>query len=123
MFESTFLLLLWVACTYFLVQIVLGVMDAFRAVDTELKDKLIKRLDEIVHRVEVEQQGDVYYWYDQDNRKFLAQGRTTEEIVDVLKKFYPTHVFYLVSSNHLLCAQHNWEPREVPLLTNIKNNA
>jgi len=112
MFESTGLFLAWIACTYAIVQITLGIQDAFKEVNTELEQKLIKRLDEIVHRVEVEQQGDVYYWYDQDNRKFLAQGRTTEEIVDILKKRFPSHIFYLEASNHLLCAQHNWEPVE-----------
>lgn len=111
MFESTGLFLAWFACTYFLVQITLGVMDAFREVDTELTDKLRRRLDEIVHRVEVEQQGDIYYWYDQDNRKFLAQGRTTEEIVNTLKERFPDHIFYLEKSNHILCAKHNWEPQ------------
>lgn len=115
MFESTGLFLAWIACTYFLVQIVLGIQDAFREVDTALVDKIRKRLDEIVHRVEVEQQGDTYYWYDQDDRRFLAQGRTTEEIIDILKKRFPDHIFYLESSNHLLCAKHNWEPVEARL--------
>jgi hypothetical protein len=86
-------------------------MDAYKEVDTDLADKIRKRLDEIVHRVEVEQQGEVYYWYDKDNRKFLAQGRTTEEIIDVIKKRYPQHIFYFEESNHLICAKHNWEPQ------------
>jgi carbohydrate-binding DOMON domain-containing protein len=85
-------------------------MDAFREVDTELTDKIRKRIDEIVHRVEVEQQGDVYYWYDRDNRKFLAQGQTTEEIIDVIKNRFPEHIFYFEESNHLISAKHNWEP-------------
>lgn len=112
MFESIGLLLAWVACTYFLSQLILGIMDAYQLVNTELTDTVRKRLDEIVHRVQVEKEGDIYYWYDQDNRKFLAQGRTTEEIVDTLKERFPQHIFYLEASNHLLCAQHNWEPVE-----------
>lgn len=110
MFESIGLLLAWIACTYFFAQITLGVLDAFREADTELTDKLRKRLDEIVHRVEVEKQGDTYYWFDQDNRKFLAQGRSDQEIIDIIKKRFPDHIFYLESSNHILCAKHNWEP-------------
>ena len=111
MFESTGLLLAWIACTYFLSQITLGIMDAYKGVNTELTDKIRKRLDEIVHRVEVEKQGDVYYWYDQDNRKFLAQGKSDEEIIGVLKNRFPDHIFYLEASNHILCAKHNWEPQ------------
>jgi len=110
MFESTELLLLWIGCTYFLVQIILGIQDALTLVNNDLEKQLIKRLDEIVHRVEIEQQGDIYYWYDRDNRKFLAQGRTTEEILAVIKARFPDHIFYFEESNHLICAKHNWEP-------------
>jgi hypothetical protein len=118
MFESTGLLLAWAACTYFFAQIVLGVMDAYRQVDQELTDQLVRRLDTIIHRVEIVQQDEVYYWYDQDNRNFLAQGRTTEEIVDTLKSRFPDHIFYLEVSNHLLCAKHDWKPVEAPRLLN-----
>lgn len=115
MFESLTVSLLWAACTWLVANLILGFMDAFREVETELTDKIRKRLDEIVHRVEVEQQGDTYYWYDQDNRTFLAQGQTTEEIVDILKKRFPDHIFYFEKSNHLICAKHNWEPQPARL--------
>lgn len=111
LFENTTLLLAWIACTYIIVQIMFGMQDALKEVNTELHNKLVKRLDEIVHRVEVEQQGEVYYWYDQDNREFLAQGRTTEEILTVIKSRFPDHIFYFEESNHLICAKHNWEPQ------------
>ena len=110
MIEDTGLLLGWIICTWFIANIILGIYDSLKEANDELEKKLIKRLDEIVHRVEVEKQGDVYYWFDQDNRKFLAQGRNTEEIVNILKNRFPDHIFYLEKSNHLLCAKHNWEP-------------
>jgi hypothetical protein len=110
MFESLTVSLLWAACTWLLANIILGIMDAFAVVDTELTSKIRKRIDEIVHRVEVEQRGGIYYWYDRDNRKFLAQGQTTEEIIDVIKKRFPQHIFYFEDSNHLISAKHNWEP-------------
>jgi hypothetical protein len=115
MFESLTISILWAMATWIIANIILGVMDVFREVDTELTDKIRQRLDEIVHRVEVEQQGDVYYWYDQDNRKFLAQGRTTEELVAVIKNRFPQHIFYFEQSNHLICAKHNWEPQPARL--------
>jgi len=111
LFEDTALLLLWIACTYIIAQFTIGIHNALKEVNGELEKQLIKRLDEIVHRVEIEQQGDVYYWYDQDNKKFLAQGRNTEEIIDIIKKRFPDHVFYFEKSNHLICAKHNWEPQ------------
>ena len=111
LFEDTTLLLLWVACTYFFVQLTLGLHGYFKSSADKLQEQLIKRLDEIVHRVEVEQQGEVYYWFDQDNRKFLGQGKSDQEIIDVLKKRFPDHIFYLEASNHILCAKHNWIPQ------------
>jgi hypothetical protein len=115
MFESLTVGILWATATWIVANIILGIMDAFTLVDTTLEKKLIKRLDEIVHRVEVEYRGDVYYWYDRDNRTFLAQGQTTEEIIDILKKRFPAHIFYFEESNHILCAKHNWEPQPTRL--------
>ena len=111
LFENTTVLLLWIACTYAIVQITFGIRDALSEVNNDLEKELIKRLDEIVHRVEVEKQGDTYYWYDQDNRKFLAQGQSDQENIAILKKRFPDHIFYFESTNHILCAKHNWEPR------------
>jgi hypothetical protein len=111
MFESTTLLLLWIACTYAIVQIFFGVQMYYKLSADNLHNQLVKRLDEIVHRVEVEQQGEVYYWFDQDNHKFLGQGKSDQEIIDVLKKRFPDHIFYLEASNHILCAKHNWIPQ------------
>lgn len=112
MFESTTLLLLWIACTYVIVQITFGLTDTLKETNDELTNRLYKRLDEIVHRVRVEQDEDTYYWFDQDNNKFLAQGKSDSEIIDVLKKRFPDHIFYLESTNNLLCAKHNWEPQQ-----------
>jgi len=115
MFESLSISLFWAMATWIIANIILGVMDAFREVDTELTDKIRKKLDEIVHRVEVEQQGDTYYWYDQDNRTFLAQGRTIDELVAVIKNRFPDHIFYFEKSNQLICAKDNWEPQPARL--------
>ena len=114
MFESLTVSVLWAIATWIIANIILGIMDAFTLVDTTLEKKLIKRLNEIVHRVEVEYRGDVYYWYDRDNRTFLAQGSNTNEIIDTLKKRFPEHIFYLEDSNHLFCAKNNWEPVPAP---------
>lgn len=113
MFESTGLFLLWLISTYIIANIFIGIRDGLAETNDELHRQLIKRLDEIVHRVEVEQQGDTYYWFDQDNRKFLAQGRTTEEIIGTLKTRFPDHIFYIEKSKHLICAKHGWEPQPV----------
>lgn len=111
MFESTGLLFAWLACTWIVANVFLGIHDALKETNNKLHEQLIKRLDEIVHRVRIEHDKDTYYWFDQDNNKFLAQGKTTEEIIDHIKARFPDHIFYLEESNHLLCAKHNWEPK------------
>jgi uncharacterized membrane protein len=42
-----------------------------------------------------------YYWYDLDNKEFLAQGRNTEEIVVVLKQRFVDHIFVL-NDEHIM---------------------
>ena len=112
MFESTGLLIAWIVCTYIITNIFLGIHDVFTATDNNLHEQLIKRLDEIVHRVRVEKDKDTYYWYDMDNNKFLGQGSTEEELINNLKSRFPTHMFFL-PTNHLICAKTDWQPKQV----------
>jgi hypothetical protein len=111
MFESTGLLVVWAVCTYIIANIFLGIHNVFTATNNDLHKQLIKRLDDIVHRVEVVEHGAMYYWYDRDNSTFLAQGKTIEEIIAHIKARLPDHIFYLEESNHIICAKHNWEPQ------------
>jgi hypothetical protein len=110
MFESTTLLLLWIGTTYAVVQLIIGIMDAFSLVDTELKEKIYKRLDAIVHRVRVEKDNGTYYWYDNDSNTFLGQGSTDEEIINSLKSRFPDHIFYL-PTNHFISSRTSWQPK------------
>lgn len=102
--------LLWFACTYFLATILCGIVDGIRSTTDNLEEQLKKRIDEIIHRVVIEENNNMYYWFDLDDNEFLAQGKTTDEIIDTLKKRYPDHIFYLQESEHLLCAKHDWKP-------------
>jgi hypothetical protein len=114
MFESTTLLLLWILCTYFIVQVILGIMDGIRLVNgvDALGDQIRRRLDDIIHRVRVEKQHNTYYWYDMDDHEFLAQGASDEEIIANLKSRFPDHIFFL-PTDHLVCAKTDWQPKLV----------
>jgi hypothetical protein len=112
MFESTGLFLGWIACTYIIVQVTLGIHDALKEVNNDLAEQLSKRLNEIVHRVRVEKDKETYYWYDMDNNKFLGQGSTEEELINNLKSRFPNHMFFL-PTNHLICAKTDWQPKLV----------
>jgi hypothetical protein len=114
MFENSLLLLAWLASTYLLSSIIIGVMDAFREVKgvNGLEARIAKRLDDIIHRVRVEKQENMYYWYDMDDHEFLGQGSTDEEIIASLKSRFPDHMFFL-PTNHLICAKTDWQPKQV----------
>lgn len=60
-------------------------------VEENFKEFLVK----VIHIVKQEKEGDMYYWYDNDNGVFLAQGKTWEDIVDTLKTRFPSHIFVL----------------------------
>lgn len=113
MFENIAVGLLWIATTYLVANVILGVLDGFQAAHVELKRQVNKKLDEIIHRVKEEQVNDVIYWYDQDDGEFLAQGRSQQEIIDVIKERFPDHLFYL-DSNKIISKPH-WEPRSIQI--------
>lgn len=107
---------MWSVATWLVASFVLGFMDAFREVSQEAEQNFIKRLDELLHRVREEKEGDVIYWYDHDDGEFLAQGRTQEDIIQVVKTRYPNHMFYL--DTNIIIGKPTWEPRPLTSLTN-----
>ena len=113
LFEDMTLLLMWIACTYFIVQVTFGIHDGLRESNEELVKELHKRLNDIIHLVRVEKHDGIYYWYDDDDGEFLAQGSSDEEIIAVLKTRFPNHIFYL-PTNHFISAKHNWVPTLAP---------
>jgi hypothetical protein len=110
MFESTGLLLLWIATTWAVASLVIGIHDTLKNTNDELAKQLRQHLNNIIHRVRVEKQSDTYYWYDMDNNEFLAQGASDEEIIANLKSRFPTHMFFL-PTNHLVSAKTEWLPK------------
>jgi hypothetical protein len=58
-------------------------------------EHILQHVNEIVHRVKIEEHHNVYYWYDADSDVFLAQGSDVAEIAIHLKSRYPGHIFLL----------------------------
>ena len=112
LFENTTLLLLWIACTYAVVNVFFGWRQYLVLTNQELANKLARHLDNIIHRVRVEKDRGVYYWYDMDDHEFLAQGASDEEIVGNLKSRFPDHMFFL-PTNHVISAKTGWQPKIV----------
>mgnify|MGYP003347213377 CR=1 FL=1 len=59
----------------------------------EEAEKLRDKLSKMIHRINQEKHGDMYYWFDKDNDEFLAQGKTADEIIDHVKSRFPKHIF------------------------------
>lgn len=59
------------------------------------KEALVKKVNEMIHRIKQEKHGDCYYWFDADSEEFLAQGRDDEEIRQHLLKRFSGHIFLL----------------------------
>ncbi len=113
MFEDITIGLLWLATTWFVANIFIGVSDALRETNVELRQQLTKRLDEIIHRVREEKVDNTIYWYDYDDGEFLAQGHNQDEIIAVLRSRFPDHMFYLESNQ--IIGQPHWTPRDLPI--------
>ena len=84
-------LLVW----YVIFRVVIWVASAWNSAKQEVHDKMVEKFAEIVDRVKIEKHHNQTYWYDQDNETFLAQGVTTEEIIEKLKSRFPDHLFFL----------------------------
>ena len=84
-------LLVW----YVIFRVVFWFASAWNDAKQEVHDKMVEKFAEITHRVKIEKHNNQTYWYDQDDETFLAQGVTTEEIIEKLKSRFPDHFFFL----------------------------
>ena len=120
MFEDITIGLLWLATTWFIANLVIGIREGLATVKIEARREVVKYLDEIVHRVREERHGDVIYWFDQDDNEFLAQGRTQQELIDVVKSRFPDHVFYLTDT---VFGRGQWEPRKIDIAELVRSRS
>lgn len=74
---------------------VLGFWSGYIGKDIKQREQVIAHLNKVIHAVKVEKHGDIMYWFDATNDQFIAQGRTMEEIVTVLKDRWSKHIFLL----------------------------
>lgn len=94
--------------SYFVLQLLIGFWTARKEARNELTERMYKKLDEIIHRVKVEEHHGHVYWFDQDNDRFLGQGATQDEVIAVVKKRFPQHIFFL-SKNEVVAESTGWK--------------
>jgi hypothetical protein len=96
---------LQLAFWYMVGSIVLGFIEGYlrtrtEEIHTETRE-ILKELNEIIHRVRVEEHGDMVYWFDDDNDTFLAQGTSIEQATEQLRARFPNHVFFISSKSQI----------------------
>ena len=111
--EDLTLHILWLVTTWIVATLILGFVDGLRSTTQELETQLRQRLDEIIHRVRVEQHQETIYWYDFDDGEFLAQGRNQQEVIAVVRARFPDHIFYLETNE--IVAKPDWTPIPAPI--------
>jgi hypothetical protein len=103
-FASSLLdIVLWTFMWYSIVKVVeiLFVARQLHVKTTELREEIYERLLKSVHSVKQEKHGELLYWFDDDNDRFLAQGKDSTELIEHLKSRFKDHIF-IVDENALL---------------------
>lgn len=77
------------------------------------------RLSKITHTVLVEKHGNQTYWFDAENDLFLGQGETEQDIINVVQKRFPTHIFIL-PNDLVVAAPSDWAPKHYSDVAQIK---
>lgn len=95
--------LFWCLIGKLIIDFILFTGKAKKELHEELKEEISSRM----HIVNVEQHGDIYYWFDNDNGEFLAQGKTLDDIVSIVKSRFPDHFFYL--NNDIILHGPDWK--------------
>jgi hypothetical protein len=101
-------IILWAVVVWVLSQILLGFVDAFQIVKLKERVDILKQLTKIIHQVKVEERDGIKYWYDADSEAFLAQGKTIDEVIDVIKSRFPDHIF-LIRDTGGVSKQTDWK--------------
>lgn len=88
--------LCWTVFWYLVLQVLIRVIfgNIEKTIDEEA-EKIRDKLSKMIHRINQEKHGDMYYWFDRDSDEFIAQGKTDTEIINHVKSRFPTHIFIL----------------------------
>ena len=100
--------ILFVLISYIVSKVGMAILTSLELEHMKDRVALLKKLDDIIHRVKVEKFNDIEYWFDADDDEFLAQGKSHDEIVNVLKSRFPTHIFLCENAGGM-CANTKWK--------------
>jgi hypothetical protein len=61
------------------------------------------------------------YWFDEEDNRFLGQGKTAEEIINHVKSRFPDHIF-LIQGVGGVSKQTDWKILDVEEFKKVKLN-
>ncbi len=122
-----------------LLQVVLGyfvikfITRYFEQRNQELEaevDGIVDHVRRHIHVVRQETHQDQLYWFERNNDSFIAQGISTEDVIDRARLRYPKHVFLLLDTeenlSEIVSEITEWRPepidRHLEKLRNINLN-
>ena len=77
------------------IEIILRLIESRVSARKEELNEVMEKVNNIVHRVRVEQHGEIYYWFDDDSNDFLAQGKNLTDATDQLRSRFSGHLFFV----------------------------
>ena len=112
-------LVIWAVVIWILSQIVLGVIDGYRILHLSNRVEFLKKLNDTIHQVKVEKQGEIEYWFDADDDRFLGQGKTIDEVINHIKSRFPDHIF-LIQGVGGVAKQTDWKLLDIDEFKKVK---
>lgn len=86
---------------FLVAHVIIRVINKYLEAKLKILQEVHEKVNTLIRAVRVEHHGDQTYWFDAENDTFIAQGRTRDEIVEVLKARWSKHIF-LLSDDELI---------------------
>lgn len=86
--------IIWTLCIWVVLKVVQGYLEAKNEQLKKDLEELEKKVKKAIIKVNIEKHGDVFYLFEKDTDKFIAQGKDADEIKIVLEKYYPNKTVF-----------------------------